>query len=287
MVGKDLFALANGLIMNPHRIKRLQCFLPFLCKIRAKSMVVVLDIKVLDLRPQGRNLVAFSFGASGGSSMRFFSLRSMYLVLSVLAVLFLGACGYTPVTRTVWDAIGTGQSVDAIKLNPNLRYLRVTVRGRVVLMVLGYMDASLGGAVETWYSSDGELLRLQNGRVVATAGLETDWRAVRPIALPGWKDMLGRSSVTYQRERDEMPGFRFGISETISLYAVRTPTNPRLMGLPAQSLRWFEEAVQGQPGGLPSARYALRIEDSEPRVVYAEQCLSPTFCLAWQIWPAQ
>ena len=214
-------------------------------------------------------------------------LSSLGWMCLALTVLLLGACGHTPVTRTLWESIGTGKGVDAVKLSPNLRYLRVTVRGRVVLMVLGYVDASPGGALETWCSSEGEVLRLQNGRVVATAGLETDWRAVRPIALPGWKDMLGRSSVTYQRERDEMPGFRFGISETVSLYAVRTPTNARLMGLPAQSLRWFEEAVQGQPGGLSSARYALRIEGSEPRVVYAEQCLSPTFCLAWQIWPAQ
>jgi Group 4 capsule polysaccharide lipoprotein gfcB, YjbF len=211
----------------------------------------------------------------------------MCLALIVLTVLLLGACGHTPVTRTVWEAMGTGKSVDAIKLNPKLRYLRVTVRGRVALMVLGYVDASPDGPLETWYSSEGEVIRLQNGRVVATAGLETNWREVRPVALPPWKDMLGSASTTYQRERDEMPGFRFGISESVSLYAVRTPTNARLVGVPVQDLRWYEEAVLGQPGGLPSARYALRIEDNEPRVVYAEQCLSPVFCLAWQIWPAR
>lgn len=211
----------------------------------------------------------------------------MHLALTVLIVLLIGACGHTPVTRTVWEAVGTGKNVDAIKLNPNLRYLRVTVRGRVALMVLGYVDASPDGALETWYSSEGEVIRLQNGRVVATAGLEINWRAVRPAALPTWKDMLGRTSITYQRERDEMPGFRFGIRESVSLYTVRTPTNALLVGVPAQEFRWYEEAVQGQPGGLPSARYALRTEDSESRVVYAEQCLSPAFCLAWQIWPAR
>ena len=78
------------------------------------------------------------------------------LFLSVL----LGACGHTPVSRTLWDAMGKGQSVDAIILNPNLRYLRVSVRGRVVLMVLGYLDAAPDGVIETWYSSAGEVLRL-------------------------------------------------------------------------------------------------------------------------------
>ena len=84
------------------------------------------------------------------------------------------------------------------------------------------------------------MLRLQKGRVVATLGLETDWRAVRhAAAAPAWKDMLERKSVIYQRERDEMPGFRFGIAETVSLYAVRTPTNARLIGFAAQDLRWY------------------------------------------------
>ncbi len=204
-----------------------------------------------------------------------------------VALLSLGACGHTPVTRTFRDAFGAGQSVDGINLNPKLRYLRVTVRGRAILMVLGYIEPSPDGDLETWYSSEGEVLQLQNGRVVATAGLEIDWRAVRNAALPPWREMLGRSSVTFRRERDEMPGYRFGIAETVVLYAVRTPTNSRLVGLSAQELSWFEEAVQGQPGSLPSARYALSNKGMETRIVYAEQCLAPAFCLAWQIWPAR
>ncbi len=225
--------------------------------------------------------------------MRLYSLRwtglaqGVLIVLMALAVLLLGACGHTPVSRTVWDALSTGKSVDAINLNPNLRYLRVTARGRVVLMVLGYVESAPDGDLETWYSSEGEVLRLKSGRVVATVGLETDWREVRNVSLPPWKGFTGQSPVTYQRERDEMPGFRFGIAETVSLYAVRAPTNALLVGLPAQELRWFEEAVQGQFGGLSSARYALRTTDGEPRVVYGEQCLSPNFCLAWQVWPAK
>lgn len=210
--------------------------------------------------------------------------RSLCLALTVLC---LSACGHTPVTRTLFDAIpGLGNTFDELQLNPNLRYLRVTVRGRVALLVLGYVDPDPEGEINVWYSSQGEVIRLQNGRLVGTAGLETDWRTVRNSGLPAWKDLLGRQALVYRRERDEMPGYRFGIKENVSLYPVRTPTNARLAHLPAESLRWYEETVLNQADDLPSARYALNTRDGEPRVVYGEQCLSQKLCIAWQTWPA-
>lgn len=213
-----------------------------------------------------------------------FSLR---FLCGLLALLLLGGCGHTPVSRTLFDAIpGLSQKTDQIVLNPSLSYLRVTVRGRVVLMVLGYVDPHADGPIETWYSSQGEVIRLQNGRIVATAGLETDWRAVRSVSRPAWQEMLGRKTAEYRRERDEMPGYRFGISERISVAAVRPPFNARLVGWPAQDLRWFEETVLDDPKGLPSARYGLGLTDGLPRVIYGEQCLSSNLCIAWQTWPA-
>ena len=213
-----------------------------------------------------------------------FRFRSLCLALTVLS---LCACG-TPVTRTLWDAIpALGQNVDAIKLNPNLRYLRVTVRGRVAFMVLGYVEPHPEGEIDTWYSSAGEVIRLQNGRIVGTAGLETDWRAVRNVSLPAWKDMAGRTAVVYSRERDEMPGYRYGIAERVKLDPVPAPHNSKLVGLRADSLRWYEEAVLGQPDGLASGRFALHTkEDGEPLVAYGEQCLSQVLCIAWQLWAA-
>jgi hypothetical protein len=209
-------------------------------------------------------------------------IRTLCLALTVLS---LSACGHTPVTQTLWDAIpGRDKNVDAIKLNPALRYLRVTVRGRVALLVLGYVEPHPEGEIDTWYSVEGEVLRLQNGRIVGTAGLETDWRAVRNVSLPAWKDMVGRPALVYSRERDEMPGYRFGIAENVTLYSVPAPSNSRLAVLPADGLRWYEETVLGQPDGLASARFALHA--GEPRVVYGEQCLSQKLCIAWQTWPA-
>lgn len=209
------------------------------------------------------------------------------LLYAAVIVFSLGACGHTALTRTIFDtASGFSTNVDSITLNPGLSYLRVTVRGRGVLLVRGYEEKHPEGLIEVWYSTEGEVISLQNGRVVNTAGLETDWRAVRNFSLPAWKDMAGSNAVTYSRERDEMPGYRFGIKETVSLYPVDVPANAKLVGMPATTLRWYEESVIGQPGGLPSGRFAVQLKDGATRVVYGEQCLSKTLCLAWQVWPA-
>jgi hypothetical protein len=210
--------------------------------------------------------------------------RRLYLVL---AVLLLGGCGHTPITRTVFDALPwLGKPIDNLKLDANLRYLRVTVDARVSLMVLGYIEPDPAGPIETWYSQEGEVIRLQNGRIAATSGLTTDWRAVRNYSLPGWKDMVERQTIVYRRERDEMPGYRFGIKESISLYPVNVPSSAKLVNLPTNALRWYEETVVGQPAGLPSARFGLQVKDGAPRVVYSEQCLAQDLCLTWQTWPA-
>ena len=65
--------------------------------------------------------------------------------LCLLALLT--GCIQTPVTQTMAEAFGKGKSsnIDAINLNPNLKYLRVTLRERAVLMVLGYSENSPKG----------------------------------------------------------------------------------------------------------------------------------------------
>lgn len=214
--------------------------------------------------------------------MRLFEFKSLVFMLAFAC---LSACNHTPVTLTVFEAAGWGKSVDSIRPNPKLRYLRVTTGDRVALMVLGYVDTTPQGPIETWYSSEGEVLRLQNGRVVATTGLRVDWRDVRYTRLPAWTEVTERAPTFFDRLHDEMPGYRFGISETVSLIRVPVPHNAKLVGLPASALVWYEESVRGTPHGLPSARYGLRPQAGVPVVVYGEQCLSVDFCLAWQPWP--
>lgn len=203
----------------------------------------------------------------------------------LLGLLLLSACGHTPVTMTLAKALKSGPPLDQIQLHPDLQYLRVSLGGREALMVLGYTEQSAHGPVEVWYSSQGEVLQLQNGRILSTTGLALDWRRVEYRNLPAWSKAFAQRSHEFVRVRDQMPDYRFGITETISLYPIAAPKNARLAGIPATKLIWFEERVIPNPDGLASARFGLYAKNGENRVVYAEQCLSAKLCLAWQKWP--
>lgn len=213
------------------------------------------------------------------------------LFVTLLGLLALTGCVQTPISQTLVEAVGKGKSsnIDALKLNPNLKYLRVTVRDRSVLMVLGYLDNTSHGNIETWYSSEGEVIKLLNGRVLSTNGLELDWRNVTYTSLPTWSELsvvsLNSSNFQFTRTHDQMPAYKFSISEVVNLYRVSTPNNSNLLGLPANQLNWFEEKVKGTTHVLPSSRYGLSTKDDQTVVVYGEQCFSSELCFSWQTWP--
>jgi hypothetical protein len=100
--------------------------------------------------------------------------------------------------------------------DPKYRYLRIEVVGRPpALLVLGYVDNHAQGEIEVWYSAKNEVIKIQNGRIISTTGLELDWRAVSyPYLPPAWSDTSTQVNV-YQRSRDEMPGHRYDIQDRI------------------------------------------------------------------------
>jgi hypothetical protein len=220
----------------------------------------------------------------------FISVMTFRLFHSALlaATVFLVGCGNNAMLRTISESIPMlAPGVDAINLQPNRNYLRVTVRQRAALMVLGYRDPHAAGAIDTWYSAEGETLRLQNGRIVGTAGLETDWREVRWPSLPSWNVLRQQSRIEFRRERDEMPGYRFGATDDLVLRRIVLPEDTELVGWEPEELTWFEERQVGAGGAVAPALYALKGSGDDWRVVYSEQCLSPTLCLAWQEWPVK
>jgi len=199
----------------------------------------------------------------------------------------ISGCGHTPVTRTIFDAVPSlsKQNLDSFILNPNLRYLRITVQDRSILMVRGYTEQHTAGNIDVWYSSKGEVIRLQNGRIIGTAGLETDWLNVSYLSLPSWQSLSEVSSATYYRERDQMPGYRFGIKESLAIYRTPPPSNSKMVKMVANKFRWYEEASHNTPNKLPSARFAIQNIDGVLQVAYGEQCLTDSYCLSWQLWP--
>jgi hypothetical protein len=160
------------------------------------------------------------------------------------------------------------------------------------MLVLGYVDPHPQGDIEVWYSSQQEVLRIQNGRIVGTAGLTTDWTSVRfPADPPPWSAVSAQGAA-YQRVRDEMPGYKFNLLDNLQLTPwVGLPPIKLPASLPegkARSYQWFREVAVPQHGqALPPAWYAWGQHLGAPRVVYSEQCLSPVLCLKMQRWPVQ
>jgi len=203
-------------------------------------------------------------------------------------------CAHTPVSLTFSEAFGLRYRVEDTQLNPNLRYLRVVIDGHSALMVLGYVEPSPKGSIETWYSNSGEVLQLSNGRLWSTSGLRVDWRAVQHLSQPpSWNDVVSHQTQSvgqhlrwrYQRQLDKMPGYRFGQKQVVTLRPVPVQNDAALLGIKPDELHWFEEALDDRFHLKPSARYGLLNTDGKPRVVYGEQCLESSSCLSWQEWP--
>jgi len=223
---------------------------------------------------------------------QFHHFRSFVLcLLSCFGMLFLVSltgCSHTPITLTFYEAAGIDKrtNLDDFKLNPSLSYLRVTIKDKPLLMVLGYTETLPQGTLDTWYSNQGEVLQLLNGRVWSTAGVAIDWKNVRFESLPSWTSLQAQGSAQFLRTHDQMPGYAFGIQQKLQIYSVSAPAQSNLVGLPASQLKWFEEkVVSTKSDTLPSARYGIALKDGQPVQVYGEQCFSNELCFSWQAWP--
>lgn len=209
------------------------------------------------------------------------------IVLLVSSLLTLVGCSLSPSLRALLDAgemmaQRASHAQSPPRLDPRFVYLRFTREKKEAYFVLGYIDSHPDGPVEVWYSSAGEVLRLQDGRVVGSTGGDTDWLDVSFTGRPAWRDVKG--PIRFQRTRDVQPGYRFGQRETLLLRPIPAPMESRLRDVPAHALTWFEERVEdGEP--LPPARYAVDFTADKPSVIYGEHCLSVAFCFSWQRWP--
>jgi hypothetical protein len=227
--------------------------------------------------------------------------RLLQALLITSAVVGLAGCAQWQ--SAAWDTTrhfvrtDTATAIDQAVLRPELRYLRVTTNGSPALLVLGDIDQDAAGRpVEVWYSASREVLRLQGGRLVGVAGMPVEWRDVRlPASLPSWKDI--QTPVAFTRERDEMPGYRIGVREQMTVRPIAPPSGTGLQGTEAATLQWYEETTSAAPDlpaslakawhPLPPTRFAVRKATAtrpyEP--VYGEQCLVDNICLQWQTWP--
>jgi hypothetical protein len=99
--------------------------------------------------------------------------------------------------------------------------------------------------------------------------------------------------VSFVRQRDEMPGYRFGIAEQIQLIPwqglppMELPST--LPSAKAMEYKWYRESATlvAEQGGaaLPDAWFAWGKHRGAESIVYSQQCLAPDFCLQLQRWP--
>ena len=236
-----------------------------------------------------------------------FLVRPIYRLLTSV---MLAVAGFTlsgcsteadAIFRSVQYAYDRSAGPLSTPLNPNYRYLRATVDGRVVLLVLGYVENDADGPVEVWYSADREVIRLQNGRVVGAVGFSPEWREVVTRGAPSWLELVRRNhSLAWTRVRDVMPGYHSGIVDNLVTNIVRTARGTSLVGVDPGELIWFEDVRIAESGmsakslisanfdneiALPPARYGVSTAGGIATVVYGEQCLSQTLCFTWQRWP--
>lgn len=173
-------------------------------------------------------------------------------------------------------------------LNPQYRYLRVTLDRRPFLLILGYTDedAGSGEAVDVWYTGQGEVLKLKDGRLVGITGTQSDWLAVRHSALPTWPvaaALHGSAAISYVRTRDLKVAYQFGMQDQVTLKRIPAPLLSAIAGQPSNDLVWLEERyVSG--ADLPPSQFAVRQGARGSRVVYSWQCLSAQMCLSFQEW---
>ena len=235
--------------------------------------------------PSGTNLSA--------ASLEDVKIRNLTIVLSLIAAVS-GCAGSTDaVLQAMKYVVQKDTSAARAQLNPNFVYLRATVDGRVALLALGFVDDHPQGPIQVWYSAQREVLRLQNGRIVGAVGLNAEWRNVVVPDFPPWSRIVEEGGVfRWVRSRDVMPGYRYGVRDTLALRAIAAPSRTALSGLEPGALTWFEERFEDASGEivrdapLPPARYAIaNAKNSEASVVYAEQCLTPALCFSWQKWP--
>jgi hypothetical protein len=224
--------------------------------------------------------------------MENFRMRQRYLNLlaSGLVCLMVTSCTSTNTSALsgLKQVLGFSSSIDNVKLNPAYRYLRISISGRVSYVALGDIDKNPESTIEVYYGGGGEVLRFQHGRLAGATGLVAEWRNVFMQGVPSWTNVaMTESGIAWRRVRDVMPAYRHNLEEQVLTRRTPSPRKSEITGTVPDDLTWFEEQVLPSTSSverLPLSRYAVSIQNNVELVVYGEQCVSTTLCIAWQQW---
>lgn len=203
-------------------------------------------------------------------------IRHTFFNFSVLTLIFaLSGCqGLNPVNDTAGYLFRSkSPKVNFLK---GFEYLEIEWRGRTSTMVLGYRESQGSQVSEHWYSGQGEMLQLINGRIVQVIGMTKEVRNVSSYP-PAWTDILtDQSSVAWMQTKEVMPRYRIGLQEFM-MSRQSTPAASE-KALAADATGWIIEEVKSKnEKGMPWF-YQQKFALISNRVVYSEQCVTHEMC---------
>jgi hypothetical protein len=215
-------------------------------------------------------------------------LRSVRLTLLMLFSSVICSCASMrppeyvgALTRSLQSSVQN--SLKVIDLKPGFEYLLIEIDGRKTAMVLGTREvlSQQGQAQvhERWYSGQREMVHMVNGRLQTAVGLTVEWRQQRS-SPPAWESLaqLG-SSLTWTRELDVMPGYRFGQADLMQTRVSSAPKGAPTLPL---DIRWFSDWVRSPQALGGDWVFAQHFALHQGKVVYSEQCLSPSVCFKFK-----
>lgn len=204
-------------------------------------------------------------------------LKSLARYVPLLAVVLVaqGCRSSNPVYDTLTNVLPWSKQYAS--LQPGFEYLWVSAGGKASVMALGSRAVRGNDVHEHWYTGQGEMLYLVNGRVQQALGFTHEVR--QQIGAPPTWAALGQSPqpVQWSRQLDVMPGYRLGVQEYVVSSPMAEPT--RLPDGVPPTAQWYVDAVSStHANGLPW-RYEQRFARLNDRVVYSEQCVAAALCL--------
>jgi hypothetical protein len=217
---------------------------------------------------------------------------------AALAIM-LSACDSVPMAGVQYamSAWADKDSSNQPALSPQFDYLRVAHPGGVAWLVLGMQEPPHGGgdsaATEAWFSGQGQVLRLRDGRLTTSTGMPVDWSVTADDAVPGWKSLARQGSGTYLRTRHHAPSYGFKIQDIVKVSRAAAPPPgwlSRVPGMDPSNWAWFTEdsinlEVASASPDLPRAWFGVDMSKDGFPVMASVQCLQVDFCLDIQIRP--
>jgi hypothetical protein len=203
--------------------------------------------------------------------------RFSWLILIVVA--FSGCGGINPVIDMTTTLLPFNSTV--VSFQPGFEYLAVNLNGRKTHIALGHRVKQGDTLHEYWYSGEREMMHLANGRIVEVQGMTYEVRATT-TEVPSWQSIADSSQyIVWSRQRDVMPGYRYGLVEYVISQKV-TPSAKERDLIKNENAIWVEEEIKSKNTDGKAWIYGDLFAIVNDQVIYSQQCVSAALCFTLQ-----